>query len=154
MSSTKPLATGNTKNAALQTVVARITTCQQSLQRQGMNLGSVSKKGNAFWGVLRLIHQHGPMTVPQLAQHRKVSRQRIQVMTDEYVNEGYLTLTENPSHKRSKLVTLTKLGQREFTNLSEIIFSQIEKTAHEFKKEELQTAARVLEKLQNLLDKN
>ena len=154
MSSTKPLATGNTKNAALQTVVARITTCQQSLQRQGMNLGSVSKKGNAFWGVLRLIHQHGPMTVPQIAQHRKVSRQRIQVMTDEYVNEGYLTLTENPSHKRSKLVALTKLGQREFTNLSEIIFSQIEKTAHEFKKEELQTAARVLEKLQNLLDKN
>ncbi|MEH6345790.1 MAG: MarR family winged helix-turn-helix transcriptional regulator [Bermanella sp.] len=154
MSSTKPLATGNTQSAALQTVVARITTCQQSLQRQGMNLGSVSKKGNAFWGVLRLINQHGSMTVPQIAQHRKVSRQRIQVMIDEYVNEGYLILTENPSHKRSKLVALTKLGQREFTSLSDIIFSQIEKTAHEFKKEELQTAARVLEKLQNLLDEN
>jgi len=152
MSSTKSLPASATKSAALQTVVARITTCQQSLQRQGMNLGSVSKKGNAFWGVLRLIHQHGPMTVPQIAQHRKVSRQRIQVMIDDYVVEGYLLLTENPSHKRSKLVSLTKLGSREFAKLSDIIFSQLEKTAHEFKKEELQTAARVLEKLQSLLD--
>ena len=152
MSSTKPLPSGTTKSAALQTVVARITTCQQSLQRQGMNLGSVSKKGNAFWGVLRLIHQHGPMTVPQIAQQRKVSRQRIQVMIDDYVNEGYLALTDNPNHKRSKLVSLTKLGAREFAKLSDIIFSQLEKTAHEFKKEELQTAARVLEKLQLFLD--
>ena len=54
-----------------------------------------------------MIQEHGPMTVPQIAQHRRVSRQRIQVMVDEYVAEGHLAFAANPSHKRSKLVTLT-----------------------------------------------
>ncbi len=140
------------KMLSLQKVVAGITTCQQSLQRQGMKLGSVSKNGNTFWGILRLLSQKGPMTVPQIAQHRKVSRQRIQVMMDEYVNEGFLEFTNNPSHKRSKLVNMTKKGQGEFTKLSAVIFNQLEQTAHEFDQDELQIAARVLGKLQGLLD--
>jgi DNA-binding MarR family transcriptional regulator len=148
----KALLKANTKSAALQALVAKVVTCQQSLQQQGMKLGSVSKRGNAFWGVLRLIHEHGAMTVPQIAQQRKVSRQAIQVMIDEYVQEGFLQFKENPQHKRSKLVALTDSGLKEFSALSEVIFSQLEKAAQEFKKEELLTAAKVLGKLQTLLD--
>ena len=151
-STAKPLQSSKTKSAALQAVVANVVTCQQSLQQQGMKLGSVSKGGNTFWGVLRLIHEQGAMTVPQIAQHRKVSRQAIQVMIDEYVNEGFLQFQDNPQHKRSKLVALTHAGLKEFNQLSAVIFSQLEKAAQEFKKEELQTAARVLAKLQSLLN--
>jgi len=140
------------KGRALQEVVARVTTCQQSLQRQGMNLGSVSKKGNAFWGVLRLINEQGPLTVPQIALQRKVSRQRIQVMMDDYVAQGYLEFKMNPSHKRSQLVDITQKGKDEFNSLSAIIFNVVEQAAHGFNQEDLQTTARVLEKLQDMLD--
>ncbi len=140
------------KSQVLQDVIANLTTCFQSLQRQGMSLGSVSKKGNTFWGMLRLIHEHGPMTVPQIAQHRRVSRQRIQVMVDEYVAEGYLELAANPSHKRSKLVTLTQTGEIELAQMSDIIFNYVEQAANEFEKEELQTTVKVLKKLQGLID--
>ena len=151
-SPTKPRPSSATKNAALQSVVSNIVTCQQSLQQQGMKLGSVSNKGNSFWGVLRLLNEQGPLTVPQIAQHRKVSRQAIQVMIDEYVNEGHLKFEENPQHKRSKLVTLTTSGLKEFSHLSSVIFSQLEHAAQGFKKEDLQTTANVLEQLQKMLD--
>ncbi len=148
MSSPNPSA----KNQALQDVIANLTTCFQSLQRQGMNLGSVSKKGNSFWGMLKQIHEHGPLTVPQIALRRRVSRQRIQVMVDEYVADGYLKFVDNPSHKRSRLVTLTKTGQTELAQMSAIIFNHVEQAAGEFQKEELQTTVKVLQKLQQLME--
>ena len=141
-----------TKSADLQSVVSNIVTCQQSLQQQGMKLGSVSKKGNSFWGVLRLLNEQGPLTVPQIAQHRKVSRQAIQVMIDEYVTQGHLAFKDNPHHRRSKLVTLTAAGLREFSQLSSVIFEQLEESAQNFTKEELLITAKVLKKLQNSLD--
>ncbi len=150
-SPTKSKSPSSTKSAALQSVVSNIVTCQQSLQQQGMKLGSVSNKGNSFWGVLRLLNEQGPLTVPKIAQHRNVSRQAIQVMIDEYVNEGYLKFEENPQHKRSKLVALTALGLKEFSHLSSVIFTQLEKAAQSFNKEDLQTTANVLAKLQEML---
>ena len=142
------------KTQALQDVIGKLTTCFQSLQRRGMRLGSVSQKGNAFWGLLKLVHDHGDMTVPQIALHRKVSRQRIQVMVDEYVDGGYLQFSQNPSHKRSKLVSLTATGKSELKVLSESIFNYLDQASHEFKDEELQTTLKVLEKLQSMIEKN
>ena len=141
------------KTLALQTLIGKITTCFQSLQREGMKLGSVSKKGNTFWGLLRLIDEHGPITVPQIAIKRKVSRQRIQVMVDEYAHDGYLALNVNPVHKRSKLVNLTAAGKTELDKLSQSIFSYLEQNSAAFEKEELETTLGVLEKLQDLIEK-
>ena len=142
------------KVQVLQNMVGKLTSCFQSLQRRGMRLGSVSQKGNTFWGLLKLVHDHGPMTVPQIAMHRKVSRQRIQVMVDEYVSGGYLQFSPNPSHKRSQLVKLTVKGESEFSVLSDSIFSYLDQASHEFRDEELQTTLKVLEKLQSLIEKS
>ncbi len=140
------------KGQVLQDVVAGITGCQQSLQRQGQKLGSVSKQGNAFWGVLKLLHEHGSMTVPKIAELRKVSRQRIQVMVDDYAAQGYLSFKVNPSHKRSQLVELTNLGKAEFSTLSVSIYALVELAAEQFSQDELATTVSVLKKLQGLLD--
>ena len=145
---------GSAKSEVLQYAIGRLTTCFRSLQRQGINLGSVSKQGNVFLGFLRLIHRHGPMTVPQIAQQRRVSRQRIQVMVDEYAYDGYLEFTPNPSHKRSKLVNLTQKGSAEYSKLSEIIIRNVEQAAHNFENDELQTTVNVLEKLQDLIEQS
>ncbi|OUS28404.1 hypothetical protein A9Q99_12850 [Gammaproteobacteria bacterium 45_16_T64] len=142
----------SSKSEILQDMIGKLTTCFQSLQRQGMSLGSVSKKGNTFWGVLRLIDKHGPMTVPQIALQRQVSRQRIQVMVDEYVGEGYLECVTNPSHKRSKLIALTQAGEIELGELSDAIFGYLDQASNEFEQEELEVTVRVLDKLQRLIE--
>jgi len=68
------------------------------------------------------------------------------------VAQGYLEFKMNPSHKRSQLVDITQKGKDEFNSLSAIIFDVVEQAAHGFNKEDLQTTARVLEKLQGMLD--
>lgn len=62
-------------------------------------------------GVLRNLLQNGPMTVPAIAALRPVSRQFIQKVVDALKAEGFVTLRENPAHKRSKLVDITQAGR-------------------------------------------
>jgi DNA-binding MarR family transcriptional regulator len=45
-----------------------------------------------------------------MARARPVSRQHIQTLVDQLAGEGHVELTENPAHKRSHLVRLTRKG--------------------------------------------
>ena len=62
-------------------------------------------------GVLRGLYRLGPQTVPQMARARPVSRQYIQMLTDQLEGEGLVEFMDNPSHKRSWLVHLTDKGK-------------------------------------------
>ena len=44
----------------------------------------------------------GPLTVPQIAQMRPTSRQRMQRLADELAAEGLVEFIDNPGHRRSK----------------------------------------------------
>src|SRR5829696_5631191 len=58
----------------------------------------------------RSLARLGPLTVPQIAQMRPTSRQRMQRLADELAAEGLVEFIENPKHRRSKLVRLTPEG--------------------------------------------
>jgi DNA-binding MarR family transcriptional regulator len=62
-------------------------------------------------GVLRGLYRLGPQTVPQMARARPVSRQYIQMLTDQLDEEGLVEFIDNPAHKRSWLVRLTDKGR-------------------------------------------
>ena len=62
--------------------------------------------------VLRMIDGMGPMTVPQLAKEKSVTRQFIQKLVNPLTEEGFLEARENPNHKRSPLIALTEEGQK------------------------------------------
>ena len=62
-------------------------------------------------GVLRNLAANGPMTVPQIAAVRPVSRQFVQRLVEELEREGLVERRVNPAHRRSKLVALTDAGQ-------------------------------------------
>ncbi len=62
--------------------------------------------------ILRLLDETGAQTVPQISRVRAVSRQHVQALINELVEEGYLEFTENPAHKRSPFVQLTSQGQQ------------------------------------------
>lgn len=74
------------------------------------------------WGVAtRAVLEHllrtGPSTVPAVAREFGVSRQSIQVLVDAAVADGLLELTDNPQHRRSRLVDATDGARRTFEHL-------------------------------------
>jgi DNA-binding MarR family transcriptional regulator len=60
----------------------------------------------------------GPLTVPQIAQMRPTSRQRMQRLADELAAEGLVKFIDNPRHRRSKLVRLTRKGNARYRKLT------------------------------------
>jgi DNA-binding MarR family transcriptional regulator len=62
--------------------------------------------------VLGIIDRHGPVTVPQIARERSTSRQNIQILVDRLEKEGRVELHQNPAHKKSGLVSLTRHGKK------------------------------------------
>ena len=54
---------------------------------------------------------HAPMTVPQIAALRPVSRQYIQRVVDRLLTLGWIERRANPAHRRSPLYALTAAGR-------------------------------------------
>jgi DNA-binding MarR family transcriptional regulator len=63
-------------------------------------------------GVLMSLDVRGPQTVPELARARPVSRQHIQMLVNPLIAEGLVEHADNPRHKRSKRLQLTRRGRR------------------------------------------
>ncbi len=61
-------------------------------------------------GVLLDLFKNGDQTVPAMARARPVSRQHIQTLVDQLHRGGLLRLKNNPAHRRSKLISLTRAG--------------------------------------------
>ena len=61
-------------------------------------------------GVLRNLAANGPMTVPQIAALRPVSRQFVQRVVNMLEADGLVVRRPNPAHRRSPLVALTDAG--------------------------------------------
>ena len=55
-----------------------------------------------------------PETVSRLARNMGLTRQSVQRVVNEMVQEGMLSLAENPHHRRSGLVTMTRKGEKAF----------------------------------------
>jgi DNA-binding MarR family transcriptional regulator len=60
--------------------------------------------------VLEFLQARGPTPVPRIAQTRGVSRQHVQTIVNELLDEGLVELRDNPAHRRSCLVVLTAAG--------------------------------------------
>ncbi|MGO8917821.1 MAG: MarR family transcriptional regulator [Stellaceae bacterium] len=63
---------------------------------------------------MRSLTLVGPLTVPEIAKMRPTSRQRMQRLADELAAEGLVEFIDNPRHRRSKLVRLTRKGNRHY----------------------------------------
>jgi DNA-binding MarR family transcriptional regulator len=77
----------------------------------------VSKFGltGARWQVLGAIAMSAtPETVARLARNMGLTRQSVQRVVNEMVEEDMLCFRNNPHHQRAKLVELTKKGKKAF----------------------------------------
>ena len=69
------------------------------------------------WGILRTLVKEGPLTVPEMARSRPVSRQHCQTIVNTLEAQGHVEFVDNPKHKKSKLVQATKKGRARFESM-------------------------------------
>jgi len=62
--------------------------------------------------VLESLLRQGDQTVPDMARARPVSRQHIQMIVDDLLQSGLVTVVANPAHQRSSLIRLTAKGRK------------------------------------------
>jgi len=88
------------------------------LRALGQRTGLITNWGGGAFGFMRSLALIGPLTVPQIAQMRPTSRQRMQRLADELASERLVEFIDNPRHRRSKLVRLTRKGDAHYRELS------------------------------------
>ncbi len=84
----------------------------------GQKTGLITSWGGGAFGFMRSLALIGPLTVPQIAEMRPTSRQRMQRLADELAAEGLVEFIDNPKHRRSKLVGLTRKGIARYRELN------------------------------------
>ncbi|QIG49356.1 winged helix-turn-helix transcriptional regulator [Nordella sp. HKS 07] len=106
------------KAEAIAELMLEVALCFFKIRALGQKTGLITSWGGGSFGFLRSLALLGPLTVPQIAQMRPTSRQRMQRLADELVAEGLVKFIDNPKHRRSKLVQLTRKGEARYLEMN------------------------------------
>jgi DNA-binding MarR family transcriptional regulator len=108
----------DSKGEAIAELMLEVAQCFFRIRAVGQKTGLITTWGGGAFGFLRSLALLGPLTVPQIAQMRPTSRQRMQRLADELAAEGFVEFIDNPKHRRSKLVQITPKGGRRYRELN------------------------------------
>ncbi len=106
------------KAEAVTELMLDVAQCFFRIRALGQKTGLITSWGGGAFGFLRSLALLGPLTIPQIAQMRPTSRQRMQRLADELAADGLVTFIDNPRHLRSKLVKLTPKGETRYSKMS------------------------------------
>src|SRR6266478_8182974 len=109
--------TADSKADATAELMLEVAQCFFRIRAVGQKTGLITSWGGGAFGFIRSLALLGPLTVPQIAQMRPTSRQRMQRLADELAAEGLVEFIDNPKHRRSKLVQLTPKGDMRYREL-------------------------------------
>src|SRR5215217_6227514 len=115
--------TADSKAEAISELMLEVAQCFFRIRAVGQKAGLITRWGGGGFGFMRSLALLGPLTVPQIAQMRPTSRQRMQRLADELAAEGLVEFIENPKHRRSKLVQLTPEGDAHYRELNARLLS-------------------------------
>jgi DNA-binding MarR family transcriptional regulator len=103
---------------AIADLLLEVAQCFFRVRALGQRTGLITSWGGGAFGFLRSLALYGPLTVPQIAEMRPTSRQRMQRLGDELAAEGLVEFVDNPRHRRSKLVRLTSRGDERYREMN------------------------------------
>src|SRR5499426_2096187 len=106
------------KAEAIAELMLEVAQCFFKIRALGQKTGLITNWGGGAFGFMRSLAALGPLTVPQIAEMRPTSRQRMQRLADELATEGLVEFIDNPKHRRSKLVRLTPKGDARYRALN------------------------------------
>lgn len=101
--------------------------------------------------VLEALSGEEASSVPQIAKRLNVSRQYVQVLVNELLTKELVNSAENPSHKRSPLISITSKGGKLFAAISESERDLLNVLQSSFSNTDLAISLKTLETLEELL---
>ncbi len=106
---------------------------------------------SARWQVLGVV-DHGQATVAQVARTMGLTRQTVRQTADALVRDGLIELTDNPAHRRARLMTLTAAGRTALRYVEERQAGWASAVAERLPRTDLRAALAVLRDLGDLLE--
>jgi len=103
--------------------------------------------------IVMSLHRFGPQTVPKMAQERKVSRQNIQKIVNVLLENKFVEFSDNPDHKRSSLIELTKKGHHLVETMNRDEAKIMSKVKLDVSDKDMLDAAKVLGSISEVLKK-
>jgi DNA-binding MarR family transcriptional regulator len=113
----------DSKAEAIAELMLEVAQCFFRIRALGQKTGLITSWGGGAFGFMRSLALLGPLTVPQIAQMRPTSRQRMQRLADELAAEKLVEFIDNPKHRRSKLVQLTPKGDARYREFNARLLS-------------------------------
>jgi DNA-binding MarR family transcriptional regulator len=104
--------------AQIPLIVADIYELAGRLRARGEHIAAAIGQTQARWQVLSAASGEPALSVPQIARRLGLSRQAIQRTADLLVGEGFAAYADNPDHKASPHLVLTKAGRGALTRLT------------------------------------
>lgn len=103
------------------------------------------------WQILGVV-EHSPIPVAHVARVMGLSRQRVQNAADILEESGFIEYTENPHHRRAKLMKLTPKGETAMAELAVRQAAWAAELASLHTPEDLKTAATLLRQVRERLE--
>lgn len=103
--------------------------------------------------VMDALMRRGTATVPEVAADHCVSRQFVQTICNGLVAHGLISFSDNPRHRRSKLVSLTAAGRKAFVCFRRAEAAFIESELRRFDAVEVAASAALLRNLRSRMER-
>ena len=132
---------------AIAELLLEVAQCFFRLRAMGQKTGLITTWGGGSFGFMRSLALLGPLTVPQIAQMRPTSRQRMQRLADELAADGLVEFIDNPNHRRSKLVRLTRQGESRYRALNARFVSIASTMRADLRETEIRRATEIVRRL-------
>ena len=108
---------------------------------------------SARWQVLGVV-EHGPVPVANVARIMGLTRQSVQQTADCLAEDGLIEYSENPHHRRAKLMVMTPKGRKALDYLEECHAEWANQIGGKHSLEDLRTAVTVLQQLRESLEQH
>jgi len=106
---------------------------------------------SARWQVLGVV-EHQPTPVAHVARIMGLTRQSVQQTADALANDGFIIYTDNPHHRRAKLMTITPKGRKALDYLQQRQIDWANQASDTLSLEALKIAVTVLRQLGERLE--
>jgi DNA-binding MarR family transcriptional regulator len=101
---------------ALTDLILEVFRVNGDLISAGDRIASEFGQSSTRWQVLGAIEDEA-MTVPAIARRMGLTRQAVQRTVDVLADERMVKYLDNPAHRRSKLIRMTRAGQQTYIKI-------------------------------------